>query len=208
MIDNLYVSFIEVWNQYNSYLNIRDLIGKIIQRSDVIIENNNEENKEYEQNIKDLFFSFFHIKDLLFFFNDEINEKAQRFPISEDPYYQFNIGCTISVKEKDFQIFLCVIDDNDYILILTDNVVLFCVSAKINFATIKEKYYIRDLEMEIIKQKKNSYIQIQYKRKKMQLKTIYNLNKIIDTFNTKKENAKLLEISYLKNYFNSQLMIL
>ena len=62
--------------------------------------------------------------------------------------------------------------------------------------------------MEIIKQKKNSYIQIQYKRKKMQLKTIYNLNKIVDTFNTKKENAKLLEISYLKNYFNSQLMIL
>ena len=208
MIDNLYVSFIEVWNQYNSYLNIRDLIGKIIQRSDVIIENNKEENKEYEQNIKDLYFSFFHIKDLLFFFNDEINEKAQRFPISEDPYYQFNIGCTISVKEKDFQIFLCVIDDNDYILIITDNVVLFCVSAKLNFATIKEKYYIRDLEMEIIKQKKNSYIQITYKRKKMEMKTIYDLENIVNIFNTKKEIAKSLEITYLKNYFNNELMTL
>jgi hypothetical protein len=62
--------------------------------------------------------------------------------------------------------------------------------------------------MEVIKQKKNSYIKIKYKRKKMEMKTIFDLNKIVNIFNTKKENAKSLEISYLKNYFNSQLMFL
>ena len=200
------MSFIEVWNEYNNNLNLRDLIGKIIQRSDVIIENYEEVNKEYEQNIKDLFFTYFHIRDLLNFFNEENENTEKKFPISEDTYYHYNIGCTISVKEKDFDIFLCNIDNNDFICIFTENLVLFCVSAKLNFATIKEKYYIRDLEMEMIQEKKSSYILLKYKRKKMEMKSIDNLNKIIECFINKKQNAKKLENSYLKNYFNSQIL--
>ena len=204
--ENIYISFIEVWNEYNNNLNLRDLIGKIIQRSDVIIENYEEVNKEYEQNIKDLFFTYFHIRDLLNFFNEENENIEKKFPISEDTYYHYNIGCTISVKEKDFDIFLCNIDNNDFICIFTENLVLFCVSAKLNFATIKEKYYIRDLEMEMIQEKKSSYILLKYKRKKMEMKSIDNLNKIIECFINKKQNAKKLENSYLKNYFNSQIL--
>ena len=38
------------------------------------------------------------------------------------------------------------------------------------------------------------------------MKSIDNLNKIIECFINKKQNAKKLENSYLKNYFNSQIL--
>ena len=60
--------------------------------------------------------------------------------------------------------------------------------------------------MEMIQEKKSSYILLKYKRKKMEMKSIDNLNKIIECFINKKQNAKKLENSYLKNYFNSQIL--